>query len=576
MKITNRLFASLALIISLVLSLPPAVAYVEAPMSLGAVLAQSSHVVLMKVEKVEKEKNLIIYRKVQDLKGKHPTEVIKHNIGRGGFHPREWQFIMEWAEVGKTAVFFHNGGASETCIHNYWYQAYAGGEWWNMSHAEPYLLRSFAGGPDKLAAAVTAMIAGQEVIVPCFVDGDKNTLQLRTAKVQRLKVSLKLQDYNPQRDFVGWGGEDFRAIAGMNAFSHYAALSRVDPGALGVSVADFNSDGKPDLCLFGARKVILLQNGGSALNEVSLPHADGARAAVWADYNGDAKPDLFLATPVGPRLFTNIGGSFKDDTPSLPSEPYWNLTAAAWMDYDGDGKPDLLLANGFLGLRLLRNLGKAELGANPPGSPKWFEDVSVKVGLGLDGIGGKLKVDHLAVADVSGDGRPDFLCTGGGGLLCLNTPQGFRLVDDASLCFAAGKAAPIFGDFDGDKAPDLLIPQAQGAKLYKNNGKGHFTDVTAASGGLALFRGSITCAAWTGGDAGRLDLVIGCVKGPNRYLKNQGNGQFVDVSEELGLHQRVFNTRALAALDLNKDGAFDLVLNNEGQEPCVLLGARKN
>ena len=55
----------------------------------------STNIVLMRVEKVDKEKNLIIYRKVHDLKGDHPTDVIKHNIGRGGFNPREWQYIMD-------------------------------------------------------------------------------------------------------------------------------------------------------------------------------------------------------------------------------------------------------------------------------------------------------------------------------------------------------------------------------------------------------------------------------------------------------------------------------------------------
>ena len=95
-------------------------------MSLGAVVAQSTNILLMRVQSVDREKNLIIYRKERDIKGKHPQDIIKHNIGRGGFHPREWQITMEWAEVGKTAVFFHNGGASETCIGNYWYQAYAG------------------------------------------------------------------------------------------------------------------------------------------------------------------------------------------------------------------------------------------------------------------------------------------------------------------------------------------------------------------------------------------------------------------------------------------------------------------
>ena len=91
---------------------------------------------------------------------------------------------------------------------------------------------------------------------------------------------------------------------------------------------DFNGDGKTDLCLLGGGRVALLQNGGESLNEVSLPVAGGARAAVWADYNGDGLPDLFLATPAGPKLFTNLGGSFRDDSQLLPREPGYNLTAA--------------------------------------------------------------------------------------------------------------------------------------------------------------------------------------------------------------------------------------------------------
>jgi hypothetical protein len=760
MKITNRSLACIAFVFALTLFLSPrdAAAYVEAPMSLGAVITQSTNIVLMKVEKVDKTQNLIIYRKVQDLKGKHPTEVIKHNIGRGGFHPREWQITMDWAEAGKTAVFFHNGGASETCINNYWYQAYAGGEWWNMSHAEPFLLRSFAGNPDKLAPAVTAILGGQEVLVPCMQDGDKNTLQLRTAKVQRMKASLKIQDYDQKRDFAGWGGEDFRLIAGMPAFSHYTAVSGVGPGPLGVSWADFDGDGKPGVCLYGTNKVVLLQNAGTSFNEVSLPARPspsqggatgssppyeggaggvGARAAIWADYNGDGKPDLFLATPSGPRLLTNQGGKFRDDTSLLPKEAYYNLTAAAWLDYDGDGKPDLLLANGFLGLRLYRNKGldpnsaapitlgkwhvcgpfsntgqkgfateyppekeinfKAEYTGKGGGKAVWkeadfseeainnlaifepernvnsvayvyreidaksamelpislgsddtltvwlngqkllaentyraaapdqnqltlklkqgknqllmkicqgdgdfafyfaakeptvalpqcFEDISAKVGLGPNGIGSELRSGHLAVADVNGDGRPDFLYSaaflppplakgGQAGLLALNTPQGFVLSKESGLVFEACRAAPIFGDFNGDKFPDLLVPQAKGCKLFKNDGKGRFADVTAKAGDLAKIEEQVACAQWVDYDGkGRLDLVIGCLRGTNRFFRNHGDGTFLDASEELGLHQRVFNTRGLAVLDLNKDGMMDLVLNNEGQEPCILLG----
>ncbi len=197
-------------------------AYVEAAMSLGSVLSQSTNVVLMRVEFVDRDKNLIVYRKVRDIKGTHNTDVIKHNIGRNGLRPDEWKPPMEWAEPGRLAVFFHNGGASETCIGKWWYQAYAGGEWWNHSHGEPFLLRSYCGAPEKLATFVASMMEGREVVVPCMVDGNKEDLHNRRARVQRVKASLKLQDYNPKRDFVGWGGEDFRRLQGLGGFTHLA------------------------------------------------------------------------------------------------------------------------------------------------------------------------------------------------------------------------------------------------------------------------------------------------------------------------------------------------------------------
>ncbi len=697
-------------------------------MSLGQVVAQSSHILVLRVEKVDKEKNLIVYRKVRDLKGAHPQEVVKHNIGRGGFHPREWQFTMEWAEPGKTAVFFHNGGASETCIGTYWYQAYSGGEWWNMSHAEPYLNRGFAGNPDKLAAAVTEMLAGREVVVPCMVDGNKEDLQLRRARIQRMKASLKIQDYNPKRDFVGWGGEDFVQLQGMPAFTQFAGLSRVDPEAQAISAADFDGDGKPDLCLVGATRTVVLHNGGNTLSEIALPVSAGCRAAVWADYNGDGKPDLLLATLAGPRLFTNLGsGNFRDDSHLLPREPGYNLTAAAWMDYDGDGRPDLLLGNGFHGLRLYRNAGPVESGRPPlafgtwhycgpfdnpgnrafdtvyapekeidlaakypgkggeeavwkegkftdgqvngltlfkpehnqnaavylyreiecarpidipvslgsddtltvwlnrqklvsqnvqrgaapdqahavlklkegknallmkicQGGGEWqfyfearvkappvvnwaFADVSAQVGLGPDGVGGTTKGDTLAVCDVNGDGRPDFLYGADGGVLVLNTPQGFVPSKESGIRYRPGKIGPVFGDFDGDGHPDLFAPQAGGCKLFRNDGAGRFRDVTAKAGDLATFVGHATCAAWGDFDNdGHSDLFVGCLRGPNRFFRNRGDATFEDTTEAVGLHQRVFNTQAVCLVDLNHDGALDAVFNNEGQDSAVLLG----
>jgi hypothetical protein len=186
---------------------PGALAYIEAPHTLGRCVHESSNIVLLEVEKLDRDKGLIIYKKLRDLKGKYPEAQVKHNIGKRGFHPREWQTVMAWAAPGKKAVFFLNGNASETCIGTYWYQCYREGPWWGMSHAEPFLLRTYCGDPEKLSDAVVAIAAGKEVVVPCMADQNKQQLHERKGKLQLLKASLKRIDYNAKRDFVAFGGD---------------------------------------------------------------------------------------------------------------------------------------------------------------------------------------------------------------------------------------------------------------------------------------------------------------------------------------------------------------------------------
>jgi hypothetical protein len=587
-RIDRRLLCCVAgLVAGLLLTawLPPAEGYVGGPpTSLGLMCSWSTHVTVVRVEKVDTAKNVIIYRKVEDLKGKWPADVIRHSLALGA---PERQFILDWAEPGKTTVLFalESYKWGHTYIDNCWYANNTGDwQWWNASHPEPLLLRMYSGKSDRLVSAAKAILAGKEVIVPGRVGDNQQELRERRAKVQRIKAGLKLLDYNPKRDFVAAGGDDFVPLAGMPGFTQYSPLPRAGADAQGISVCDFDGDGKPDLCLFGPSKVVLLQNGGDFFAEVQLPGLQGGcRAAVWADYNADGRPDLLLATPTGPRLYTNLGnGAFRDDSAALPKEAAYDLTAAAWLDYDGDGRPDILLANGFHGLRLYRNRGKAEALPGPPPQPGkpappplslWFEDVSAHVGLGLEGTGSALKGDTLTVCDVNGDGRPDFLYGAGTGMLVLNTPQGFVEARESGIAYQPGGVGPVFADFDGDGHPDLFVPQPGGSRLFRNDGNGHFTDVTMKAGDLATFDGEATSAAWGDFDNdGHLDLLVGCLHGPNRFFRNKGDGTFVDATEEIGLDRRVFNTQALCLVDLNNDGVLDMVFNNEGQESAVLLG----
>jgi hypothetical protein len=200
--------------------------------------------------------------------------------------------------------------------------------------------------------------------------------------------------------------------------------------------------------------------------------------------------------------------------------------------------------------------------------------VSATVGLGPEGIGSNVKGDTLTVCDVDGDGRPDFLYGAGTGILVLNKAQGFVEAKDCGIHYKPGKIGPVFGDFDHSGAPSLFVPQLTGGcKLFKNDGTGHFSDVTAKAGDLAKFTGSATCAAWGDLDNdGHLDLVVGCLRGPNRFFRNKGDGTFEDATEAVGLERRIFNTQGIALVDLNNDGVLDLVCNNEGQAGAVLLG----
>ena len=130
-------------------------------------------------------------------------------------------------------------------------------------------------------------------------------------------------------------------------------------------------------------------------------------------------------------------------------------------------------------------------------------------------------------------------------------------------------AGAAFLDVDRDGWQDVFIvnstrfpgrPEAPGyPALFRNNGNGTFTDVTAAAGLRVEMYGMGVSAADYDND-GLVDLYVTAL-GKNRLFRNRGGLRFTDVTDRAGVGDTAFSTSA-AWFDYNRDGRLDLFVAN--------------
>jgi HEAT repeat protein len=140
-------------------------AYIGSYPTLGKLTADSDRIVVLEVDRVSREKQVVLFKKVADLKGKGAAEVAKHQL-TDGFHPRQAHAVLDWAEPGAIAVCFQTDRVSLTCIGDFWYECAAGeAPWWTMTAGRPELSYIYSGSTSKLRGHVTAMLAGRETVI---------------------------------------------------------------------------------------------------------------------------------------------------------------------------------------------------------------------------------------------------------------------------------------------------------------------------------------------------------------------------------------------------------------------------
>jgi hypothetical protein len=258
-----------------------------------------------------------------------------------------------------------------------------------------------------------------------------------------------------------------------------------------------------------------------------------------------------VAAEAGVKAEMRCGGPEKKWIPEA------NGSGAAWLDYDNDGLLDLLIVNGSsmeqlrkviaggapdpssTGVYLFHNLGKGK-----------FEDVTRRAGLANAYWG-----TGANAADYNNDGFTDILITAiGVDLLYKNNGDGTF----TEVSAAAGLSRNVewhtgsaFGDFDGDGRLDLYIAS--------------YMDLPA----LSLKEPAPVCP-YMGFDA--FCGPIGLKGGRGVLYHNNGNGTFTDVTKKAGLGDvRLAHGFTPVFDDFNHDGKIDLFVANDSDPNFLFL-----
>ena len=122
-----------------------------------------------------------------------------------------------------------------------------------------------------------------------------------------------------------------------------------------------------------------------------------------------------------------------------------------------------------------------------------------------------------------------------------------------------------WGDYDNDGDLDLYIGNESLAalvapnQLFRNNGNGTFTDVAASAG--VLNHAFTKAVVWGDYDGDRLpDLYVSNNGGSNRLYRNNGNGTFTNVARQLGV-DRPLDSFPAWFWDFDNDGVLDLYVS---------------
>ena len=286
--------------------------------------------------------------------------------------------------------------------------------------------------------------------------------------------------------------------------------------AWGMSVADVDHNGYKDVLAGGSGcKLMKIGPAGQLGATVQVSTTNFfLQNANFMDVNGDGWEDIFCCDDDAPsHIFLNNGsGGFTESTTMInfditPGQTTGNMNddsgnyGSVWTDFDNDGDVDLYIA-------------KCRQAYNSPNDNRRWDCLFVN-------DGNNNYTESAALYNMRDSGQT-WTCN--------------------------------FGDIDNDGDLDAiqLDYSSPGVRLKRNDGTGHFTDITAGSGfALTMFQ-MMQSEMEDFDNDGFIDILVSGET--SEYFHNNGNSTFTEVNGQFDAND--MHTYAIG--DLNHDGKIDV------------------
>lgn len=280
----------------------------------------------------------------------------------------------------------------------------------------------------------------------------------------------------------------------------------------------------------------------------------------FVDFDNDGWDDITVSSPL--RFYKNFSGTFLQVFPIIPVIDY-QTKSVTWVDIDNDGDKDLFVTSDTDGNRLYENNGNFT-----------FQNITATSGLPQSNLytyGASWgEIDNDGYLDVfisnrivSGNTISNYLYknNGDGTFTDVTSTSGIAIAYELTFCSG-------FFDYDNDGWQDIYIANDKNFAniLYRNNGNGTYTDVSASSGtGIAIDAMSVTVDDFN--SDGYFDVYVTNTyfpisnPGGNVFYRNNGDSTFTNIATSSGT---LFDSFAWGSVFLDADNDTDLDLHVSG------------